>query len=111
MHAWDEIYSQLRGPAKNVTVLATAAPDPAKSPPATGETEPVLMTIGYGKGRIVHTTFGHVAPTDVAPYPALDCVGFIVTLQRSTEWAATGKVTQPVPADYPTADKVSRRDR
>ena len=109
MHARDEIYSQLRGPAKNVTVLATAVPDPAKAPPATGENEPVLMTISYGQGRVFHTTFGHVAPADTAPYPALDCVGFIVTLQRGTEWAATGRVTQAVPADFPTAETVSRR--
>jgi type 1 glutamine amidotransferase len=111
MHARDEIYSQLRGPAKNVTVLATAVPDLAKAPPATGENEPVLMTITYGQGRIFHTTFGHVAPANTPPFPALDCVGFIVTLQRGTEWAATGRVTQRVPDDFPTAEKVSRRDR
>jgi hypothetical protein len=38
-----------------------------------------------------------------------ECVGFITTLQRGTEWAATGKVTLPIPADFPTADKVSSR--
>jgi len=32
-----------------------------------------------------------------------------VTLQRGAEWAATGKVTQKVPDDFPTADKVSIR--
>jgi len=26
------------------------------------------------------------------------------------EWAATGKVTQKVPADFPTADKASVRE-
>ena len=37
-------------------------------------------------------------------------VGFIVTFLRGTEWAATGRVTQiDVPADFPTADKVSIR--
>ena len=35
-------------------------------------------------------------------------VDFVVTLQRGTEWAATGAVTQ-VPANFPTADTV--RDR
>jgi hypothetical protein len=38
------------------------------------------------------------------------CVGFIVTYQRGTEWAATGKVTQKVPKDFPTADRVSVRE-
>jgi hypothetical protein len=41
---------------------------------------------------------------------ALACVGFIVTLQRGTEWAATGKVTQKVPANFPTANSISYRN-
>ena len=101
MHASDELYSKLRGPAKNMTLLATAKGDPAQG--ATGENEPVLMALHYGKGRIFHTTMGH----DV---PQLHCVGFIVTLQRGIEWAATGKVTNTrIPADFPGADKVSTR--
>ena len=38
-----------------------------------------------------------------------ECVGFIASLQRGTEWAATGSVTSPLPTDFPTADKVSSR--
>jgi type 1 glutamine amidotransferase len=60
------------------------------------------MVLNYGKGRIFHTTMGH----DI---PALSCVAFIATLQRGTEWAATGKVTQSVPASFPTANTVSYR--
>ena len=48
MHVADELYSQLRGPAKNVTVLATAYADPAKR--GTGRHEPSLLTIDYGEG-------------------------------------------------------------
>jgi type 1 glutamine amidotransferase len=109
LHAADEIYSRLRGPAKNVTVLATATPDKGKFPTATGENEPMLMTIAYGKGRVFHTTLGHVGPKDLPPYLPLTCAGFIATVQRGTEWAATGHVTQPVPADFPTAEKTSLR--
>lgn len=109
LHASDEIYSQLRGPAKNVTVLATALPDKAKYPTSTGENEPMLMTITYGKGRIFHTTLGHVNTQEKPPYLALACEGFAVTLQRGTEWAATGAVTQKIPADFPTAEKISLR--
>jgi len=109
LHASDEIYSQLRGPAKNVEVLATAMPDKVKYPKSSGENEPMLMAIKYGSGRVFHTTLGHVGPKETAPYPALSCAGFIVTLQRGTEWAATGKVTQAVPADFPTAEKTSLR--
>ncbi len=34
---------------------------------------------------------------------------FVVTLQRGTDWAATGSVTQKVPANFPTATSVSYR--
>jgi len=99
-HVPDELYANMRGPGENMTVLATAYSDPANK--GTGHDEPMLMVLSYGKGRIFHTTMGH----DVA---ALNCVGFLATYQRGTEWAATGKVTQKVPADFPTADKTSTR--
>jgi uncharacterized protein len=109
MHASDEIYSRLRGPAKNVTVLATAMPDKAVFPTATGENEPMVMTIAYGKGRVFHLTLGHVNSSEKVPYLALACAGYATLVQRGTEWAATGLVTQPVPADFPTAEAVSLR--
>ncbi len=107
LHANDEIYSRLRGPAKNVTVLATAHADKAKNLTASGEHEPMLMTIQYGKGRVFHNTLGHVSPKDQPPFLALDCIGFKVTVQRGTEWAATGNVTQKLPENFPTKEKVS----
>ena len=109
MHAHDELYSQLRGPAKHLEVLATAFADKSRFRGASGEHEPVLMAIQFGKGRVFHTTLGHVGPRDVEPIAQMNCVGFILTLQRGTEWAATGQVTLPVPADFPTADKTSVR--
>ena len=100
MHQGDELYATLRGPGEHMTVLATAFSDPANH--GSGRDEPQLMVIHYGKGRVFHTTMGH----DIL---ALSCVGFITTFQRGTEWAATGKVTQKVPANFPTADSVSYR--
>jgi type 1 glutamine amidotransferase len=100
MHATDELYNSLRGPGQNMHLLATAYSDPANK--GTGRDEPMLLVLTYGRGRIFHTIMGH----DVA---AMSCVGFITTFQRGTEWAATGRVTLPVPADFPTADKVSVR--
>jgi hypothetical protein len=38
-----------------------------------------------------------------------ECVGFITTLQRGAEWAATGRVDLSVPADFPKADTTSSR--
>ncbi|MEE9370147.1 MAG: ThuA domain-containing protein, partial [Sedimentisphaerales bacterium] len=108
MHAFDELYGQLRGPAKNLTVLATAYSNPAQKS-GTGEHEPILFTINYGKGRVFHTVLGHVGAKDKPPITALDCVGFIVTFQRGAEWAATGKVTQKVPEDFPAATEVRIR--
>jgi len=100
MHANDELYGRMRGPGKNMTVLATAHSDPNNK--GTGRDEPMLMVLRYGKGRIFHTVLGHDAF-------ALSCVGFITTFQRGTEWVATGRVTQKVPADFPTATTVSYR--
>jgi len=99
MHAKDELYGLLRGPAKNLRVLATAFSAPEQT--GTGRHEPVLFTVQYGEGRVFHTVLGHV---DSAAPPSLECVGFITTFRRGAEWAATGRVTQPVPPDFPAAN-------
>jgi type 1 glutamine amidotransferase len=100
MHNTDELYDSLRGPGKNIGLLATALSKPETG--GTGENEPVLFTVRYGKGRVFHTTLGH----DVE---AMRCAGFIATFQRGTEWAGSGKVTQKVPADFPRGGRVSLR--
>ncbi len=96
LHAQDELYSRLRGPAENIQILASAKSD------LTAEQEPNLMVLSYGKGRVFHTTLGH------ADYSML-CRGFYETLQRGTEWAATGQVslTADVPNDFPTDGQLS----
>lgn len=94
MHDRDELYDNMRGPIENIHLLASAYSK------GTMKHEPMIWTISYGKGRVFHTPMGH----DVQ---AMKCVGFAATVQRGTEWAATGKVTIPLPADFPTADKIS----
>lgn len=101
MQVPDELYCRLRGPAENVTVLATAFAPKEKG--GTDENEPMLMTVTYGKGRIFSNMLGHAGQH-------LKSVAFIATFQRGAEWAATGEVTQPLPADLPTADKASVRE-
>ncbi len=100
MHVPDELYGWLRGPAENLTVLATAFAPKEKG--GAGEHEPILFTVAYGKGRVFQNALGHTAKE-------LKSVAFIVTFQRGAEWAASGKVTQKVPDDFPTADKASVR--
>ena len=101
MHAQDELYDKLRGPAESMNVLATAYA--SKSFGGTDRHEPVAMTIDYKKGRVFHSPLGH------ADY-SFECVGFMTLLLRGTEWAATGNVTQQtVPEDFPTIDKESKR--
>lgn len=105
LHGTDELYSELRGPAKNMQILATAFADSAAGG-GTMRDEPMLMTISYEKGRIFHTAMGHA---DKDGGPAMQCTGFIVTLQRGAEWAVTGNVTQKVPFDFPNASGVVLR--
>jgi len=98
MHTADQLVHGLRGPAENIHVLATAFSSPDKR--GTGEHELMMWTVEYGKGRVFHTPMGHGVVS-------VRCVGFATILQRGAEWAATGKVTQSLPANFPTADKTS----
>jgi len=92
MHADDELYDNMRGPIENVSLLATAYSK------GTSKHEPMIWTVKYGMGRVFHTPMGHGTNS-------MRCIGFITTLNRGTEWAATGNVTLPIPEQFPTADK------
>lgn len=39
----------------------------------------------------------------------MECVGFITTLQRGSEWVAIGKFSQDIPDDFSTEDANSNR--
>ncbi|MBW8034988.1 MAG: ThuA domain-containing protein [Planctomycetes bacterium] len=88
----DEMYSFLRGPALNVTILATAYSPKENS--GSGHHEPMLMVINYGKGHIFHTVLGHAVPH-------IQKDSFKITYLRGAEWAATQKVTIKVPEGFP----------
>jgi type 1 glutamine amidotransferase len=101
----DELYANLKWqPDGSYHVLATAYDDHAlyddkasdarnKQPMSgAGVNEPMLWTTQFGSGRVFVTALGHDA-TNVVDQ------SFKVTFTRGAEWAATGKVTLPVPAE------------
>jgi hypothetical protein len=98
MHAEDELYASLRGPAVGVEVLAHARSL------LTNEDEPMIMLIEYGEGTVFHLPLGHYAGDAEPPGASLLCVGFQTILARGTEFAATGQVTIGVPESFPGPD-------
>ncbi|RHJ85300.1 TIGR04157 family glycosyltransferase [Parabacteroides sp. AM08-6] len=105
-HAQDELYDRMRGPGIIQDVLFWAYSDSTTR--GSGRDEIAIFTVNYGKARIFHTTLGH-AGNSLENNIAMQCTGFQVTLLRGAEWAATGKVTQPVPDDFPTETTISLR--
>jgi type 1 glutamine amidotransferase len=104
LHAKDELYHGQRGPAEHMEILATAYS--AKDKGGTGTNEPMIWVIPFGKGRVFTTVMGHVGDETTA----IRCVGFRTVLLRGTEWAATGRVTIPIPDSFPTASEVRLAD-
>ena len=100
LSAKDECYAFLKGPAENMTVLATGKDASKKG--KTDRHEPMLMVVEYGEGRVFHTTLGHESYS-------CEGVGFITTFLRGCQWAATGEVTLPVPDDFPTHEESKSR--
>lgn len=100
LHTQDECYDKLRGPAENMTILASAWA--GKDQGGFDRHEPMMMVLHYGKGRIFHTTLGH------EDY-SFEGVGLLTSIIRGTEWAATGTVTIPIPEDFPTKDQATSR--
>ncbi|MDC0157938.1 ThuA domain-containing protein [Verrucomicrobia bacterium] len=107
MHGKDELYHNMRGPAKNLTILSSAFSDPKQR--GTGEHEPITYEVKYGKGRVIVTTMGHFW-NGQTEWDGLHCVGFQTIFARSVEYAATGKVTLPIPPGFPKAKEASIRD-
>lgn len=106
IHATDELYDRMRGPANVAELLYTAYADPGRG--GSGREEPLVFTVDYGKARIFHLMIGHAGPS-LEDNPAMQCTGFQTLLLRGSEWAATGKVRQRVPDDFPTERKSSLR--
>lgn len=96
-----EVYYFPRGPAENLTVLSYAYDSSS-----THKMWPVEWVVTYGKGRVYNSSMGHLWKGEIFP-PAYRCIGFQTTMIRAAEWLATGKITYPVPANFPTKDSQS----
>jgi type 1 glutamine amidotransferase len=97
----DELYAGLKcRPAADYHVLATGWDDHSlyvakpRDPMPIGPSrdEPLIWTVPYGAGRVFATMLGN-------DMRATGTSGFIATFVRGTEWAATGAVTIPLPAE------------
>jgi hypothetical protein len=106
LHGKDQLSHGQRGPAADMLVLDSAYSAPDRG--GTGAHEPMTWIIPYGQGRVVTTLLGHQW-RDQPDSDALDCAGFRTVFARSVEWAATQRVTIPVPSDFPGPDAVSIR--
>jgi len=106
LHAKDELYDRMRGPGEIKDVLYWAYSSPEQK--GSGHNELSIFTVNYGDARIFHTTLGHAGKT-LEDNIAMQCTGFQVTLLRGAEWAATGRVTQKIPKDFPSETAVSLR--
>ena len=73
-----------------IKVLATSVSDPANK--GRGLPEPVILYSTKGKGRCFHNVLGHNVR-------AMRNTGWTALMLRGTEWAATGKVTIPLPQE------------
>jgi type 1 glutamine amidotransferase len=76
----DELYAKLQGTGQ-INVLVSADSDWSNA------TEPLVFTLNYGQGRVVHNAFGHDRKALMTP--AVQTI-----IARGTEWAATGKVAE-----------------
>jgi type 1 glutamine amidotransferase len=101
MHPFEQLTHGQHGPAEGLTILTYA------HSPVTNQNEPMDWVRDYGLGRVYTTMLGHTWLGD--PCPNLDCTGFQTLLARGVQWAATGRVTIPIPANFPGPDKVSLR--
>lgn len=102
MHPDEQLSHGQHGPAEQMTVLSYAYSKDSK------KNEPMEWVIPFGRGRVYTTLLGHLWTGSANAN--FRCVGFQTMLIRGTEWAASGKVSYPIPDDFPTAQSMSLAD-
>jgi hypothetical protein len=100
-HPPSALVYRLKGSPEGMTVLAYSVD------PVSGSHEPQQWTKNFGLGRAFTTVIGDLYGN--ATNIPLRCAGYQTTFVRGTQWAALGKVTLPVPGDFPGRDKISLR--
>jgi type 1 glutamine amidotransferase len=98
MHPSEQLTHGQHGPAEGLTILTYAYSKDSK------QNEPMDWVRDYGKGRVYATMLGHTWKNE--PSPNLECVGFQTLLARGAEWAASGQVTIPIPAQFPGPERI-----
>jgi len=68
----------------------------------TGINWPAEWTVSYGKGRVYNSSMGHLWKNQTYP-ESYQCIGFQTTLNRATEWLASGRTTYELPPNFPSA--------
>lgn len=91
----DELWHKTRQ-QPNIHVLCKAFS--AQEMRGSGQYEPMVLTTKFGKGRCFYNILGHNVQ-------AMRNIGWQALMLRGTEWAATGKVTIPIPGNWPDSKK------
>jgi type 1 glutamine amidotransferase len=81
----DELYHKMDY-KPNIEVIASAWSNPQVG--GTGKEEPIIWSVPFGNGRVLHMSLGHDLSAMIQP-------GFLAAFARGTEWAATKTVTLP----------------
>lgn len=101
LHPSEQLTHGQHGPADGLTILTYAYSEES------GQNEPMDWIRHYEQGRVYTTMLGHTWRGE--DNPNLECVGFQSILARGVEWAASGHVMIPLPADFPSPHEVVRR--
>lgn len=99
LHPSEQLTHGQHGPVDGFTFLTYARS------PVTHQNEPMDWVHRYGRGRVYTTMLGHTWANE--PSPDLECVGFQTLFARGVQWAASGRVTIPIPPDFPGPDRIS----
>ncbi|MBF0431439.1 MAG: ThuA domain-containing protein [Fibrobacteria bacterium] len=102
LHPSDGFQANMRGSVEGITLLSYAEfGTPVRR-------HPVEWVKEYGNGRVYVSGYGHIHERH--DNDAHRCIGFQTLFIRGVEWVATGRVSHPVPDNFPTEASTSLND-